>query len=43
MPELGRSPGEGNGKSLLYSCLGNPMDKAAWQAIGHAAQQSDTT
>ena len=28
----GRSPGEGNGNPLLYSCLGNPMDREAWQA-----------
>ena len=28
----GRSPGEGNGKTLWYSCLGNLMDKGAWQA-----------
>ena len=28
----GRSPGEGNGNPLQYSCLGNPMDKGAWQA-----------
>ena len=27
-----RSPGEGNGNLLQYSCLGNPMDKGAWQA-----------
>jgi len=27
---LGRSPGEGNGNSLQYSCLGNPMDRGAW-------------
>ena len=27
---LGRSPGEGNGNPLLYSCLGNPMDRGAW-------------
>ena len=26
LPESGRSPGEGNGNSLQYSCLGNPMD-----------------
>jgi len=32
---LGRSPGEGNGNSLQYSCLGNPMDTVAWQAIAH--------
>ena len=28
----GRSPGEGNGNPLQYSCLGNPMDGGAWQA-----------
>ena len=27
----GRSPGEGNGNPLMYSCLGNPMDREAWQ------------
>ena len=29
----GRSPGEGNGNPFQYSCLGNPMDRGAWQAI----------
>ena len=29
--ELERSPGEGRGKSLEYSCLENPMDRGAWQ------------
>ena len=29
---LGRSPGEGNGNPLQYSCLENPMDRGAWQA-----------
>ena len=29
-PGSGRSPGEGNGKPLQYSCLGNPMDRGAW-------------
>ena len=29
---LGRSPGEGNGNLLQYSCLGNPMDNRAWWA-----------
>ena len=29
---LGKSPGEGNGNPLQYSCLGNPMDRGAWQA-----------
>ena len=28
---LGRFPGEGNGSPLQYSCLGNPMDRGAWQ------------
>ena len=32
VPGLGRSPGEGNGNPLQYSCLGNPLDRAAWQA-----------
>ena len=31
--ELGRSPGGGNGNPLQYSCLGNPRDRGAWQAI----------
>ena len=30
IPESGRSPGEGNGNSLQYSCLENPMDGGAW-------------
>ena len=29
---LGRSPGEGNGYPLQYSCLENPMDRGSWQA-----------
>ena len=33
---LGRSPGEGNGKPLQYSCLENPMDRGAWWATVHA-------
>ena len=32
VPGLGRSPGEGNGNPLQYSCLGNPMDRRAWWA-----------
>ena len=35
IPELGRSPGEGNGNPLQYSCLENPMDRAAWWATVH--------
>ena len=30
IPGLGRSPGEGNGSPLQYSCLENPMDRGAW-------------
>ena len=33
IPGLGKSPGEGNGNPLQYSCLENPMDRQAWQAI----------
>ena len=44
IPELGISPGEGNGNRLQYPCLGNPMDRGAWQAIVHGvAKKSDTT
>ena len=32
IPGLGRFPGEGNGNSFQYSCLGNPMDRGAWWA-----------
>ena len=32
IPGLGRSPGEGNGDPLQYSCLGNPIDREAWRA-----------
>ena len=32
LPELGRSPGEGNGDPLQYSCLENPMDRGIWRA-----------
>ena len=35
IPELGRYPGEGNGYSLQYSFLGNPMGRGAWQATVH--------
>ena len=30
IPGLGRSPGEGNGNPIQYSCLGNPMDRGPW-------------
>ena len=35
MPGLGRSPGEGNGNPLQYSCMGNPMDRGTRQATVH--------
>ena len=34
-PGLGRYPEEGNGNPLQYSCLGNPMDRGAWQLTVH--------
>ena len=34
-PGSGRSPGEGNGNPLQYSCLENPMDRGAWRATVH--------
>ena len=35
IPGLARSPGEGNGNPLQYSCLENLMDRGAWQATAH--------
>ena len=46
IPGSGRSPGEGNGNSLLYlySCLGNPTDRGAWWAtVNGVAKESDAT
>ena len=41
---LGRSPGEGNGNPLQYSCLGNPMDRGAWWAtVSGVAKEPYTT
>ena len=40
IPGLGRSPGEGSGNPLQYSCLRNPMDRGAWQAIDHGLAKS---
>ena len=42
IPELGRSPGEGNGNPLQYSCLGNPMDRGAGWATVHGVAKSQT-
>ena len=42
IPGSGRSPGVGNGNSLQYSCLENPMDKGAWQATDHRVAKSQT-
>ena len=39
IPGLGRSPGEGNGNPLQYSCLENPMDKGVWQATVHGVSR----
>ena len=42
IPRLGRSPGEGNGNPLQYSCLENPMDRGAWLATVHGVAKSQT-
>ena len=42
IPGSGRSPGEGNGNPLQYSCLENPMDGGAWWAIVHGVAKSLT-
>ena len=39
IPGSGRSPRVGNGNSLQYSCLENPMDREAWQATVHGAAE----
>ena len=39
IPGLGRSCGEGNGNPLQYSCLENPRDREAWEAIVHGSQR----
>ena len=43
IPESGRSPGEGNGNPLWYSCLENCMDRGTWQATVHKVAEWDTT
>ena len=42
IPGLGRSPGEGNGNPLQYSCLENPMDRGACWAAVHGVAKSWT-
>ena len=42
IPGSGRSPGEGNGNPLQYSCLENPMDRGAWWATVHGITKSRT-
>ena len=42
IPGLGKSPGEGNGNPLQYSCLENPMDRGAWRATVHSIIWSQT-
>ena len=44
IPEMGRSPGGGNGNLLQYSCLKNSMDRGAWRATVHrVTEELDTT
>ena len=42
MPGWGRSPGEGNGNSLQYSCLGNLVNRGAWWATVHGVSKNWT-
>ena len=42
IPGSGRSPGEGNGNPVQYSCLKNPVDRGAWQATVHGVSESRT-
>ena len=43
IPNLGRSPREGNGNSLQYSYLENPMDSGAWWATGYRVSELEKT
>ena len=44
IPGSGMFPGEGNGNTLQYSCLRNPMDRGPWWATGHGiTKELDTT
>ena len=42
IPDLGRSPGKGNGILLQYFCLGNPMGRRVWRATVHGVAKSQT-
>ena len=42
IPGLGRSPGEGNGSPLQYSCLENPMETGSWWATVHGVAKSQS-
>ena len=42
IPGLGRSPGIGNGNSLQYSCLENPMNRGVWWTTAHKVRKSQT-
>ena len=42
IPGSGRSPGGGRGNPLQYYCLGNPLDRGAWQAPAHGVTKSQT-
>ena len=43
IPESGRSPGEGTGNQLQYSCLKNSMYRGAWWATVHGVPETDMT
>ena len=42
IPGSGRSPGDGHGNPLQYSCLENSIDRGAWQAVVHRVAKSQT-
>ena len=42
IPGLGKAPGGGHGNPLQFSCLGNPMDRGAWQATVHGTEHTHT-
>ena len=42
IPGSGRSPGEGHGNPLQYSCLENPTERGTWQTTVHSVAKSQT-